>query len=149
MGHLVDKSDIDKLAHVRVDLNKLSNVVKNEVIKKSEHKAKIKNIEDKMPDSTNLATKTILNTKINEVKTEIPSISGLATTSTLTTVENKIPNVHVQIHDKYITTPEFKMLTTENFAARLAQANLVTKTYFDDKQKNLNKKLLQIKQIIQ
>ena len=102
-----------------------------------------------MPDSTNLATKTILNTKINEVKTEIPSISGLATTSTLTTVENKIPNVHVQIHDKYITTPEFKMLTTENFAARLAQANLVTKTYFDDKQINLNKKLLQIKQIIQ
>ena len=102
-----------------------------------------------MPDSTNLATKTILNTKINEVKTDIPSISGLATTSTLTTVENKIPNVHVQIHDKYITTPEFKMLTTENFAARLAQANLVTKTYFDDKQINLNKKLLQIKQIIQ
>ena len=102
-----------------------------------------------MPDSTNLATKTILNTKINEVKTEIPSISGLATTSTLTTVENKISNVHVQIHDKYITTPEFKMLTTENFAGRLAQANLVTKTYFDDKQINLNKKLLQIKQIIQ
>ena len=29
--------------------------------------AKIKNNEDKIPDITNLATKTILNTKINEV----------------------------------------------------------------------------------
>ena len=30
-------------------------------------------------------------------------------------------------HDKYITTLEFNKLTGENFAARLAQANLVTK----------------------
>ena len=28
-------------------------------------------------------------------------------------------------HDKYITTPEFNKLTVENFAARLAQANLI------------------------
>ena len=34
-------------------------------------------------------------------------------------------------HDKYITTPEFNKLTAENFPARLAQANLVTKTDFD------------------
>ena len=50
-------------------------------------------IEDKIPNITNLAAKTILNTKVNEVKTEIPSISGLATTSALTVIENKIPNV--------------------------------------------------------
>ena len=43
-------------------------------------------------------------------------------------------------HDKYITTPEFDKLTAENFAARLAKANLVTKTDFDDKHKDLNKK---------
>ena len=89
----VDKSDIDKLVSVPIDLSKLSNVVKNEVAKKTEHNTKIKNIEDKIPDITELATKTILNTKVNEVKTEIPSISGLATTSALTSVENKIPNV--------------------------------------------------------
>ena len=53
----------------------------------------MKNIEDKIPDITNLATKTILDTKLNEVKTEIPSISGLAITSALTAVENEIPNV--------------------------------------------------------
>ena len=43
-------------------------------------------------------------------------------------------------HGKCITTPEFNNLATENFAARLAQAHLVTKTDFDNKLKNLNKK---------
>ena len=43
-------------------------------------------------------------------------------------------------HNKYITTPEFNKIAAENFAARLAQANLVTKTDFDNKLLNLNKK---------
>ena len=55
----VDKLDIDKLVTVPVDLSKLSNVVKNEVVKKTEYDAKIKTIEDKIPDISNLATKTI------------------------------------------------------------------------------------------
>ena len=41
-------------------------------------------------------------------------------------------------HDKYITAAEFNKLTTENFAARLVQADLVTKSDFDDKLKSLN-----------
>ena len=61
----VDKLDIDKLVPVPVDLSKLSNVVKNDVVKKIEYSAKIKSIEDKIRDISNLATKTILNTKIN------------------------------------------------------------------------------------
>ena len=44
-------------------------------------------------------------------------------------------------HDKYITTQEFNKLTAQNFAARLKQANLLTKTYFDDKLKSLNQKI--------
>ena len=52
-----------------------------------------KNIEDKIPDITNLATNTTLNTKINEVKVKIPNITNLATTIALTAVENKILNV--------------------------------------------------------
>ena len=111
---------------------------------------------------TNLATKSILNTKVNEVKNEIPSISSLATISALTTVENKIPNVSnlvrksdydtkvIEIekkitdhtHDKYITAPVFNKLITENFAARLAQADLVTKTDFDIKLTDLNRKFV-------
>ena len=53
----------------------------------------IKNIEDKISDVTNLATKTTLNAKINKVKGEIPSITNLAITTALTPVENEIPNV--------------------------------------------------------
>ena len=89
----VDKLDIDKLVSVPTDLSKLSNVIKNEVVKKTKYNVKIKKIEDKIPDISNIATKTILDTKINEVKNEIPSISGLATTSVLTAFENKIPSV--------------------------------------------------------
>ena len=44
-------------------------------------------------------------------------------------------------HDKYITTQEFNKLTAQNFAARLKQANLLTKTDFDDKFKSLNQKI--------
>ena len=77
----VDKLDIEKLVPVPVDLSKLSDVVKNDVIKKDVHNAKIKNIEDKIPDITNLATKTTLNAKTNEVKGEIPSITDLANKS--------------------------------------------------------------------
>ena len=67
----VDKLDIDKLLPAPVDLSKLSYVVKNEVAKTAEYNAKIKNIEDKIPDISNLATKTTLNIKINEVKMKL------------------------------------------------------------------------------
>ena len=53
-------------------------------------------------------------------------------------IENKITD---HKHDTFITTPEFNKLTVENFAARLAQANLVTKTDFDNKLPNLNRKI--------
>ena len=52
--------------------------------------------------------------------------------------------------NKYITTQEFNKSTAQNFAARLAQANLATKndiaalvkqTHFGDKLKTLNKKI--------
>ena len=51
-------------------------------------------------------------------------------------VESKIPN-----HDKYITTPEFNKFTAENFTTRLKQANLVTKTDFDNKLTSFNKQI--------
>ena len=89
----VDKLDVDKLVPVPVDLSKLSDAVKDDVVKKDVYNAKIKNIEDKIPDITNLATSTTLNAKINEVKKEIPSIANLTTTTALTAVENKIPNL--------------------------------------------------------
>ena len=115
----VDKLDVDQLVPVPVDLSKLSDVVKNDVIKKYVYNTRIKNIEDKILDitdlatnaslnakineikgkisnSTNLATNDFLNVKINEVKDNIPNIPkipNLATITTLTAVENKVPNV--------------------------------------------------------
>ena len=43
----VDKLDTYKLVRILVDLSKLSNFVKNNVVKKTEYNAKIKNIEMK------------------------------------------------------------------------------------------------------
>ena len=68
----VDKLDVDKLLTVSVDLNKLSDVVKTDAVKKDIHNAKIKNIEDKIPDITNLTTNTTLNDRVNEVKNKYP-----------------------------------------------------------------------------
>ena len=52
----VDKLDVDKLVTVPVNLNKLSDVIKNDIVKKDVYNAKIKNIEDKICDIINLAT---------------------------------------------------------------------------------------------
>ena len=70
----VDKLNVDKLVPMPVDLSKLSDEGKNDVVKKDVYK--IKNIEDKILDITNLATNASLNAKINEVKGEIPSITN-------------------------------------------------------------------------
>ena len=110
----VDKLGIDKLVPVPVDLSKLSDVVKNDVVKKTEYDelvAKVNDIvtsgfvleaqydtdkselENKIPDISGLVKKTDYNTKITEIEGKIPDISNLATKTALTTVENKIPDV--------------------------------------------------------
>ena len=107
----VDKLDIDKVAYVPLDLSKLSNIVKNDLVKKTEYNklvtkvdnidasdfvlkanynTKITELENKIPDISNFATKAALTT----VDSNIPSISNLATKTALTTVENKIPNIN-------------------------------------------------------
>ena len=88
-----DKLDVDRLLPVPVDLSKLSDVPKNHVVKKDVYNAKLKNMEDKIPDITNLATKTTLNARINEVKREIPSITNVAPKTALNAVKHKIPSV--------------------------------------------------------
>ena len=62
----VDKLDIDKLVPVPTDLSKLSDVVKNDVVKKTDYNAKITEIENKIPDTSNLPTKTALTTVENK-----------------------------------------------------------------------------------
>ena len=60
-----------------------------------------------------------------------------------TEIEKKLADHN---HDKYITTPEFNTLAADVFNAKLAQANLVIKTEFDNKYQVLMVKLQQIKQ---
>ena len=67
MKSKVHKLDVDKLVSIPVDLGKLSDVVKNDAVKKDVYYAKIKDIENKIPDITNLATNTTIKPKINEV----------------------------------------------------------------------------------
>ena len=106
----VNKLEIDKLVQVPVDLSKLSDVVKNDVVKKAVHNqlvAKVNNIdtsdfvlksnyqtdktelEKKIPDLTNLVKKA----KLTELENKISDVSSLVTKIALTTVENKIPDV--------------------------------------------------------
>ena len=56
----------------------------------------------------------------------------------ITEIENKLNNHN---HDKYIATPEFNTLAADVFNARLAQANLVTKTDFDNTISSLDSKI--------
>ena len=113
-------------------------------------------LQNKISNTSELVKKTDYSAKITEIKGKIPSISGLAKNTALIAVENKIPDVSILVKktnydtkiteiekkftdhkdDKYITTSEFNKLSTEVFDARLARANLVTKTDFDDKHKS-------------
>ena len=67
-----------------------------------------------------------MNTKISEVDNKIPNTSNLVTTAVLNT---KISEVENKILDnfKYITILEFNNLTTEMFVARLKQVDSVKK----------------------
>ena len=80
---------------------------------------------------------------------KIPSISGLVKktdyNTKITDIENILNNHN---HDKYVATSEFNTLAANVFNARLAQANLITKTDFDAKLSVLIEKLLQIRQNI-
>ena len=62
--------------------------------------------------------------------------------TTVTEIENKLTDHN---HDKYIDTQEFNTLAADVFNARLAQANLITKTDFDAKLSSLNRKITENK----
>ena len=105
----VDKIDVDKLNTTPIDLAKLSNLVKNDVVKKTDYNAKVTSIEGqiagitkntidnladitklKAVDTSNFVTRTkfsadtnALDDKIDGVEKKLPDISGLATKTSL------------------------------------------------------------------
>ena len=68
----------------------LDTLIRSLNVKNDVYNAKMKNIEDKVPDITNLATNTTLNTKTNEVKGKMPIITNSATTAALITKINEV-----------------------------------------------------------
>ena len=95
----------------------------------------------KNPDVSNLVKKV----KLTELGNEIPDVSSFATKTAITAVENKIPSVSSLVKKKRLWhknywNREFNTLAVDVFNARLARANLRTKTDFDAKLSSLNRK---------
>ena len=115
---------------VPVDLSKLSDVAKNNVVKKDVYDklvAKVNSIdtsgfvlktkydtekaelENKIPDSSGLVQKTDYDSKISEIEGRIPDVTNLATKTALTTVKNKISDVKKTDYDTKVTELENKL----------------------------------------
>ena len=137
----IDKLDINKLVHGSVDLSKLSDVVKNKVIKKTAYNTKIAGIEGKIPDISNLATKTVLttvenkipdtsslvkktncNAKITDIESKIPDITNLVTKTNLNTkinnVKNEIPSISNLATKTALTAVENKIPNISNLVKK-------------------------------
>ena len=88
----VDKLDIDKLVPVPVDLSKLSDVVKNDVVKKTVYDklvAKVNSI-----DTSRFVLKTNYDTDKKELENKIPDTNGLVKktdyNAKITKIEGKV-----------------------------------------------------------
>ena len=118
----VDKLDVHELKPIPTDLSKLSDVVKNDVVKKTDYNklvAKVDNI-----DASGLVQKTDYNTKIPEIEDKIPDTSNLATKTALTIVENKIPDKSNLATKTALTTVENKIPDISNPATK-TELNIV------------------------
>ena len=140
---------------------KVGNIDTSDFLLKTKYNTNKTELENKIPDMSNLVKKT----KLTELENKTADISNLATKTALTIIENKIPSVSNLViktdyntkttdienklnnhnHDKYIDTSELNKLTAADFNTRSAQSNLITKTDFDAKLSNLNRKLTENK----
>ena len=87
----VDKLEIDILVSVPVDLSKLSDVVKNDVVKKTVYDklvAKINNI-----NTSDFALKIKYQIDKTELENKIPGVTNLVKKTKPTELENKIPDI--------------------------------------------------------
>ena len=92
---------------VPTDLSKLSNVGKNDVVKKTGSKKLVTKVDNM--DASGLVKKTDYNTKITEIEGKTPDISNLARQTALTTIENKIPDISNLATKTALTTVENKI----------------------------------------
>ena len=120
----VDKIDVDKLKRTPTDLAKLSNVVKNDVVKKTDYNAKVTSIEGQIARITKNTIHNLADiTKLKAVDTN-SFVLKTKLASDITTLENKIDTVHKKILDisglatknslnSYLQTSTFSSKVTE------------------------------------
>ena len=109
----VDKIDIDKLKTVPDDLAKLSNVVKNEVVKKTDFST------DNYVTRTKFSTDTnSLDDKIDKMDKKIPDVSGLATKSSVTILiknsDDRIDKLKINDYAKKTSLTNYMLSSTFN-----------------------------------
>ena len=122
--------DVGKLKIILVDINKLSDVIKNEVIE-TVYDELVKELMNPIQTagSRTLVKEADYNRKISEVE------------------KKKLDHDH---SNKYFSSQEINKFTSDNFAVRLKQSDVATKADinhfiekadFHEKQKKLNKKI--------
>ena len=130
----VDKLDIDKLVPIPNDLSKLSNVVKNYVVKKVDYSKLVAKVDD--IDTNDFALKTKYSTDKAELENKIPVTSGLLKrtdyNTKVTEIENKIPDI-----SKFAT----KILVNKVENRIFDISNLVKQTDYNTKITNIENKL--------
>ena len=114
----VDKIDVDKLKTVPDDLAKLSNVVKNEVAKKTDF-----SVDDYVKKTKFSGDINSLDDKIDKVEKKIHDVSSLETKRNFTTLiknlDNRIDNLKIKEYAKktslssYMLTSDFNTKSTE------------------------------------
>ena len=128
----VDKIDVDKLKTVPDDLAKLSNAVKNEVVKNTDFSA------DNYVTRTKFSTDTTaLDDKIDKVDKKIPNVSNLATKSSATILvrdlDDKIDKLKIHDYAKktsltnYVLTSDFNSKSTE-LEKKIKDADIIAKS---------------------
>ena len=110
---VVDKIDTDKLKTVPDDLAKLDNVVKNEVVKKTDFNADNYVMRTKFSTDTNS-----LDDKIDKVDKKIPDVSGLATKSSVTilikNLNDRIDKLKIIEYAKKASLTNYMLTSTFN-----------------------------------
>ena len=91
----VDKLDIDQLKTVLVDLSKLSNVVKSDVVKKTEYNKLVNNING--IDTSGFLLKTKYDTGKLELENKIPNTSNLVKKEQITILKLVRQKVKYQV----------------------------------------------------
>ena len=114
----IDKVDTDKLKTVPIELAKLTNVVKNEVVKKTDF-----NADDYVKMTKFTADTNELDDKIDKVDKKIPDVSDLASKSSVTTLvknlDDSIDNLKIKEYAKktslsnYMLTSDFNTKSTD------------------------------------